>query len=88
MEMIITYDVHTKHSEVKSEMFKIGFKDRFLDSKNEYVYLPNTTLYHSSKTPTEARDTLRAICTKLDVKLLRCIATKLSDWAAIYGEPL
>lgn len=86
MEIIITYDVPNKHNDVKTEMFNLGYKDKFSDG-TAYVYLPNTTLYHASKTPAIARDEMKAVCLRLNVKLERCISTSMGNWAAIYGEP-
>jgi hypothetical protein len=88
MAMIITYDIQSKHMEFKAAMFRLGYKAEILDGANKTVYLPNTTLYHSSKAPATAVNDIKTICTSLSVRLERCIATTFSsDWAGIYGEP-
>lgn len=88
MAMIITYDIQSRHIEVKAAMFRLGYKAEILDGANKTVYLPNTTLYYSSKTPATAVNDIMSICTSLGVRLERCIATMFSpDWAGIYGEP-
>lgn len=92
MATIITYDVPSKHSELKRALFKVGYKDEIPDTSgncnNGIIYCPNTTLYHSSKTPSEVRDELKYECEKLEIKLERCLATSWEpSWAAVCGEP-
>ncbi len=87
MAIIITYDVPSKHVELKAAMKKMGYVDQIPDSTCKIIYFPNTTLYHSSKTSSEARDEVKATCTKLGIELERCVATLWNGWAAICGEP-
>lgn len=86
MATIITYDVPSRHVDLKNAMFALGYADKFV-SEGKYVYLPNTTLHHGSRTPVEAREELRTVCAKLGIKLERCIAVEMANWAAIFGEP-
>ncbi len=86
MATIITYDVPSKHTDIKKAMFALGYTDKFV-SDGRYVYLPNTTVYHQTKSPVTARTELQTVCTRLNVHLERCIATDLTNWSAIYGEP-
>jgi hypothetical protein len=88
MAAIITYDIPSKHTEFKAAMFKLGYYAQILDANSKTVYLPNTTLYHASKTPTAAVKDALAICSGLGLPLERCIATTFSfDWSGILGEP-
>lgn len=88
METIITYDISDKHTEFKNEMKLLGYQDKVRGITNcEWIYLPNTTLYHLSKNPSTARDEARKICKNLKIELERCIATIWDNWAAICGEP-
>lgn len=87
MAIIVTYDVPSKHAELKKALLVLGYTDQILHS-GKIIYLPNTTLYHNSKNAGEARDEVSQACAQLSIKLERCIATQWgSDWAAIYGEP-
>jgi hypothetical protein len=92
MAVIITYDVPSRHVELKARLFAIGYQDNIKpgqeEKANHTVYLPNTTLYHPTKTPDQALSDVRNACSYLVIKLERCISTRLShDWMAIYGEP-
>lgn len=87
MKTIITYDITDKHFEFKSEMFKLGYVDRFVNS-GRTVYLPNTTLIHKSKSAVQCKDDAKSVSIKLKVKLERCISSQFGpDWAGIFGEP-
>jgi hypothetical protein len=84
--ILLTYDVSAKHSEVKDSLVQRGYVDRFKDSKGEFVFLPNTTMRKDGITTAAARDDMRAIATALGINLQRCFACGFDDWAAIYGD--
>lgn len=91
MAIIVTYDVPDKHRELKKALFALEYKDRipYKDDKGveRTIFLPNTTVYHTSKTAEQGREDVKSICTNLGVKLERCVATQWGpQWAAIYGE--
>lgn len=87
MKTIITYDITDKHVEFKSEMFKLGYVDRFVNS-SKTVYLPNTTLIHRVKDAKKCKEDAKSISLKLSIKLERCISSQFGpDWSGIYGEP-
>lgn len=86
MAIIITYDVPSKHVELKEALSKKGYQDKIAHN-NKWIYLPNTTLYHPTKTASTARDEMQAICKTLNVELERCVSTAWTDWAAIWGKP-
>lgn len=88
MATIVTYDIPSKHRELKERMFNLGYKDSFPEANRKMVYLPNTTLYHQSKTAVQAKDDVKAACVLLGTKLQRCISSQLGpDWSGIFGEP-
>ncbi len=88
MAVIITYDIDSKHTEFKQAMFKMGYKAQTLGNTNcKIIYLPNTTLYHVTKTAEAARDDAKAVARSLAIELERCIATEWTNWAAICGKP-
>ena len=87
MESIITYDISDKHTEFKNEMKKLGYQDKIKwDGNDSWIYLPNTTLYHPTKTPVEAKVDAKKIKNDLKIDLERCIATIWENWSAICGE--
>jgi hypothetical protein len=87
MPSIVTYDVPKKHVELKQALFAMGYKDKIKGNKCSIIYFPNTTLYHDSKTPDQARKDVQQVCNNLSLELERCIATKWEDWSVICGEP-
>jgi hypothetical protein len=86
MAIIISYDIPSRHLEFKEAMFEKGFTDKIVH-QGKYIYLPNTTLYHETYTAKEGRDMTESILYQMNVTLERFIATRWTDWAAIWGEP-
>ena len=91
MAIIATYDVPSKHVELKKALFAKGYTETISHKEangvTKKINLPNTTVYHASKTAEQARDEIKAVCKALNIELERCVATIWQDWAAIYGEP-
>jgi len=86
MAIIITYDVPSKHMELKEALLNKGYQDQIPGKTCKTIYFPNTTLYHSSKSASAAREEVKAECKTLNITLDRCVATKWDDWSAICGE--
>lgn len=86
METIITYDISGKQTEFKDKMKELGYKDKFKGNKCDWICLPNTTLYHSTKNPKEARIDAQNLCKDLKIVLEKCVATIWEDWSAICGN--
>lgn len=87
MAIIITYDVPSKHTELKKEMAKLGYTKTIIN-QGRPINLPNTTLHHPTKTADQALTDIKGVTSTLGIKLERCIATVWESWAAIWGEPL
>lgn len=91
MEIIVTYDVPSMHVALKKALVGIGYQDHFFwpdNGVNKKVHLPNTTLYHKSKSPKDARQDVVNACNQLNIELERCIATQLGpEWSASWGKP-
>lgn len=83
MATIITYDLANKHTEVKEAMYGLGYSFRFAHD-GKWIVLPNTTLYHPTKTPVTARDEIMAVCKRLGATFERAFATEANNWAS-YG---
>lgn len=89
MAIVITYDIPSKHSEFKQEMFELGYKKQISGTKCTTIYFPNTTLYHATNSAKQAREYASSVCNRLGVKLQRCVATQWGpDWAAVCEDPL
>ncbi len=91
MTIIVTYDVPSQHVSLKKALFAIGYQDYFLfpfNGINRKVFLPNTTVYHPSKSATQGRADVLNACKILNIELERCIATQLGpEWSAEWGKP-
>lgn len=87
MAIIVTYDIPSKHPEFKKAVFELGYSATTKDSENRTINLPNTTLYHATKTSGEALDDTRNLCARLGIRLERCVSILWSGWSAIFGEP-
>lgn len=87
MNVIITYDISIKHQQLKQAMFNLGYRDQISGVTCKIIYLPNTTLFHSKKTPEEALNDVKSECQRLQIKLERCVSTNWGPkWIAICGE--
>jgi len=91
MPIIVTYDVPSRHVDLKKLLFARGYTDRITNFQSgvyKDIHLPNTTVYHPTKSSTQGREDLQVCTTELQIRLERCIATQWGpDWAAIYGVP-
>lgn len=96
MGILLNYDLDDKHTAVKTAMYDKEYQNYFeyyetVESKRvkNTIYLPNTTLYHSTKSTVEGRDELRTIAKAKGAKvdhLLVTVFNPSSGWAAITGS--
>lgn len=86
MAVIVTYDVPSKHTELKDNLKEQGYLDQISGNTCKVIYFPNTTLYHETKTASEALRDVQAVCRDLEIKLERCVSTLWSNYSAICGE--
>lgn len=82
----------TKHVEVKKALFALGYIEKLPHSNaskpNGIIYLPNTCVYHNTKTSEQAINDMQAITKQLSIELERCVATQWGpDWSAVWGKP-
>jgi hypothetical protein len=87
MNAVINYDVSGKHVEVKAEMIKKGYRDRWVTQSEKTYYLPNTTLYKPNTELATAKEDIQAAADKCKVTLQRAIALSASPWDGIVGTP-
>lgn len=87
MAIVITYDISSKHVAFKEAMFELGYTSKIVHD-GKWIYFPNTTLYHQTKTSLQSVNDAQRIAKQLSVNLERCVATQWGpDWSAIWGEP-
>lgn len=91
MAIIVTYDVPSKHVELKKALFQKGYTETIKYQNNGVLkdaYLPNTTVYHVNKTANQGLDDVKAICATLNIELERCVSTQYGpDSTMIWGKP-
>lgn len=97
MAIIITYDLSGAQTEVKNSMKKMGYGITFVAVDNSVeppkkttVNLPETTLYHKTKTVTQGKNDLLKAAKEHNVTVRRCVSNQLggSAWDYIAGEQL
>lgn len=82
--VVISYDVDSRHVDVKNEMKKLGYADTWKYQTEVKTYsLPNTTLWHSNKSSDEAIADIKFVCSRLGVKLERAIAVYATEFVGI-----
>lgn len=84
--VLISYDVDGKEPQVKEALLRIGYYDGFKLEEKVY-YLPNTTLWKANTKTNIAKADLNSICSSLNVKLERFVATEFMRVSAIQGIP-
>lgn len=96
MDVLLTYDITTRHGEVKAAMVNKGYADNWMAS-NQVYNLPNTTLWKKEISATIAVADMKQVIQTLNadqpfynhIRLERCVAVNFDDstsWAAIPGD--
>ena len=94
--VLLTYDISQRHSEVKAALRKKSFFDYWTDNKVTY-YLPNTTMWKKGDgvTANSILDDINAVIADLNrnepanrfIRLERCMSVAFVGWSGIAGEP-
>lgn len=82
MSILITYDISSKHTEVKAELLKMGFEDFWFDDKKQKNFLPNTTLLGEG-TPENAIDALQNAINLVNSKMPLLPKTTVNSAVAV-----
>lgn len=81
-EILISYDVSDKNPEVKAALIGLGYMKTW---KNQSYpnggTLPNTTLWHKSKTSDQGLRDMQNVCKNLNVTLEKAISVRASEFA-------
>ncbi|TNF48826.1 MAG: hypothetical protein EP305_04445 [Bacteroidetes bacterium] len=94
MGVLLNYDLKDQHTPVKNAMKEKGYQDYFEFYKTvdgvegkKRIKLPNTTLYHGSKTAASARDELMAVAKTKNSLVEFILATSfdpdVTPWASL-----
>lgn len=84
MPVLLTYDVDGQHdTPVKNALMgtPYNYKD-VIQGKSRLVKLPNTTLYHPTKTVDQASEDIVAVAKSYGAKLEKYIVLEVSNWRA------
>ena len=86
MDVVVTYDVSAKQSEVKAAMVARGYMDRWNSNDGTTYYLPNTTLWKKNIELRNAVQDIAAVAKQFSVKLERAVTVPAAPWDGIPGE--
>lgn len=79
--VLISYDIDKLHTQVKTALEKLGYYDNFKNNNDPKVYqLPNTTMWHPTKSSDQAMSDLKSICNSNGVKLEKAVAVKATEF--------
>lgn len=82
--VLISYDINKLHSSVKAALENLGYRENFRNPNDPKTYLlPNTTLWHSTKSSDQAMNDLKSVCRNLQVTLEKAVAVNASDFVGI-----
>lgn len=82
--VLISYDVSAKNSEVKAALIALNYHDNFKLGAAPKVYqLPNTTLWHKEKSSDQAMLDMKRVCAELNVTLEKAIAVKADQFVGL-----
>ena len=80
--IVISYDVNRMHNEIKDGLKNLGYSDNWR-YKGPTYFMPNTTLWHKSKTSDAAIEDLKSVCRRLSVTLEKAVAVLASEFVGI-----
>jgi len=83
-KVLMSYDIDKSHTQVKTDLEVLGYLERFKHNNDPKIYtLPNTTLWHPTKSSNQAMIDLKMVCTKLKVTLEKVITVKATEFVGI-----
>ena len=81
--VLISYDVNAKNPEVKAALIALNYYDYFTLGASKVYHLPDTTLWHKSKSTDQAMADMKKVCTDLKVTLEKAVAVDASEFVGI-----
>ena len=82
--VLITYDLKSDHTRVKTELKARGWKDVITGTNGVSCNLPNTSLWKDGIKPSDARQEVQAVASSAILEKL--IAVSFDGWAGIKGD--
>lgn len=84
MKVLISYDVSAKNPEVKAALLALNYYDHFTLGNTSKVYqLPDTTLWHKTKSSDQAMSDMKKVCTELKVTLEKAVAVNADEFIGL-----
>lgn len=80
--LLISYDVSAKNTEVKAALLALNYYDYFTQDGKNY-HLPNTTLFHQKKSSDQAMADMKKVCVDLKVTLEKAVAVKATEFVGL-----
>ena len=81
--VLISYDINRLHTDVKDRMKNLGYLENWYYPNQITYYMPNTTLWHKSKTSDAALSDLENVCYQLGVTLDKAVAVLAKEFAGV-----
>lgn len=95
MNILITYDISQRWTEVKRALLDEGFKDSWVDNQTRFN-LPDTTLWHNKlNNANQAKAMFHEVIEQLNagqpedkkIEIERFMAVVFTKWSGIPGKP-
>ena len=82
--ILLSYDVDKSHTQVKNALIDLEYLEKFKNTNDPKTYtLPNTTLWHQSKSSNQAINDLKNTCNNLNVTLEKAVAVKATEFVGV-----
>lgn len=82
--ILLSYDIDKLHTKVKDALIGLGYLEKFKNHNDPKIYiLPNTTLWHESKSSNDAINDLKEICNDLSVKIEKAVSVKANEFVGV-----
>lgn len=85
MQILISYEVNSKQSAVRDIMKLKGYEEVWVKDDVEYQ-LPETSLWKSDVTPSQAMEDLKKVVRALNIELLGASAVEFNDLNTFKGS--
>ncbi|SEB04519.1 hypothetical protein SAMN05443667_116117 [Flavobacterium gillisiae] len=83
-KVLISYDVSAKNPEVKAALLGLNYYDNFkLGAHAKIHHLPDTTLWHNTKSSGQAMSDMKKVCSDLKVTLEKALAVKADEFVGL-----
>ncbi|MCD0475249.1 hypothetical protein LPB87_12670 [Flavobacterium sp. EDS] len=81
--ILVSYDVNKLHIDVKNAMKLLGYREQWNYPNEKSYNLPNTTLWHSSKSSNQGITDIKTVCLRLGVSLEKAIAVNATEFVGV-----